>query len=301
MKCAVLCVIVSSALLSASPAVAQIDAPVPTNNYITFGGSDWAWAAPCAPMEPSCGVVDFSYQGTQGWRLPTADEFLAGPLAADFGTYDNFRCASAWFSTNYTHCDYGDGVQFAVYGDPRNPYPGNGAVETWAIRNAAAVPEPTTWAMMLFGFVAISVAMRRRRKKSWRKSLERNCRRCSRYARRNRLGVAPEPLRSRLGGGPLSQRASFHFNVSFPPIPATSGVSTIDPLRTLVGELNDSLSALCADRAMRQRSTAASAAHVTRDPRHTEQRHIPDDVAGARCLPSAQSYIRVRTLHGGRR
>ncbi|HKX64965.1 MAG TPA: hypothetical protein VJM78_06610, partial [Rhizomicrobium sp.] len=69
------------ALVAAPAQAAFINAPVPTNAYITFGSFDWAWANPCAPSG-GCGDIDLSYQSTQGWRLPTLDEVLAGPSAS---------------------------------------------------------------------------------------------------------------------------------------------------------------------------------------------------------------------------
>lgn len=151
------------AVTVATPAsAAPIIAPVPTANYITFGGRDWAWAAPCAPEAPSCGVVDMSYQSTQGWRVAQAADFATGPTVADFGTAADFKCAAAWFSTNYTHCDYGDGQIFAIFNHPSNPFPGNGAVETWVVRGAAGVPEPAAWALLIAGFGIAGAAMRRK-------------------------------------------------------------------------------------------------------------------------------------------
>jgi hypothetical protein len=147
----------------AAPAQAIINAPVPAANYITFNGAHWAWASPCPPSGSGEGItcgdgqaVDFSYQGTQGWRLPTAAELLAGPTVADFGTASNFKCASAWFTPSYTHCDYGDAQSGAVFGSP-----GGGVwyAETWAIR----VPEPESWALMITGFGLVGFALRRRR------------------------------------------------------------------------------------------------------------------------------------------
>ena len=154
-------------LAVAMPASAQINAPVPADNYITFGGNDWAWASPCPPSGgfegEACGdgsSVDFTYQSTQGWRLPTAAELAAGPSVSDFGTSDSFKCASAWFTASYTHCDYDDAAGGAVFGSPG----GNvWYAETWAIR-AGAVPEPASWAFMVGGFGMIGGAMRSRRR-----------------------------------------------------------------------------------------------------------------------------------------
>jgi hypothetical protein len=155
------------AVVAASPAEAIINAPVPAANYITFGGNDWAWASPCpatAAAAASCGTgegVDFSFQGGQGWRLPTLGELLAGPAAADFGPIGSFACASAYF-TNYGHCDYNDAAAGDIYGLAT----ADNFAETWVIRGAAApsVPEPATWAMMMLGFGIAGFAMRTSRK-----------------------------------------------------------------------------------------------------------------------------------------
>ncbi len=149
------------------PALAQINAPVPVANYITFGGLDWAWASPCPPSGSAggttCGsgaAVDFTYQGTQGWRLPTAAELAAGPAVTDFGTAVAFACASAWFTSAYTHCDYGDAAGGAVFGAPGG---GNWYDETWVIRGGAGgIPEPAAWGMLIGGFALAGAAMRHR-------------------------------------------------------------------------------------------------------------------------------------------
>jgi len=146
-----------------TPALAQINAPVPVANYITFGGFDWAWASPCPPTGAGCGSgapVDFTYQGTQGWRLPTAAELAMGPAVTDFGTAGAFACASAWFTSAYSHCDYGDAAGGAVFGAPG----GNvWYAETWVIRDGSgAVPEPAAWGMLIGGFALAGAAIRRR-------------------------------------------------------------------------------------------------------------------------------------------
>ena len=159
--------IAAGALLLALPtteASAAIDLPVPEELYITINGMDWAWASPCSPggCWDAGQALDLSYQGTQGWRVAEAADFLLGPTAADFGTQQNFACASAYF-TNFTHCDYWDGQNGYVWNMPGGQ--SFNTSETWVVRGqqTPAVPEPGTWAMMLLGFGAIGFAMRRRK------------------------------------------------------------------------------------------------------------------------------------------
>ncbi|PZN93158.1 MAG: PEP-CTERM sorting domain-containing protein [Alphaproteobacteria bacterium] len=175
------------ALAIASPAAAIINAPVPTNAYVNFGGLDWAWASPCDASGPnSCGAIDLSYQGTLGWRVAVAADFASGMDYTKFifaganvpaggteaGTGATFfggnsadaACASAWFSA-YTHCDYGDGAGGSVWNKPDNGSQGDCCHETWVVRDALAVgvPEPQSWTLLIAGFGLVGAAMRRRK------------------------------------------------------------------------------------------------------------------------------------------
>lgn len=145
-------------------ASAATNVPVPDDAFITFNGQDWAWASPCSP--DGCGgysPIDMSFQATQGWRVAEAADLLTGPSAADFGG----KCAASYFSTIYTHCDAGDGAAGYIWNAPGEKGL-NSASETWVLRAGVngAVPEPATWAMMIFGFGAVGGSMRsaRRRK-----------------------------------------------------------------------------------------------------------------------------------------
>ncbi len=173
---------------AAVPASAALNVSLPTNAYITVGGLDWAWANPCTPTG-GCGDIDLSFQGDEGWRLPTIAEFAARPVADDFffaganvpgggtgalgetffafgpvdasGAVLDGACAAVYFSTSYSHCDYLDGLDGYIW-DPANPVPGLN--ETWLVRGASdgVVPEPATWAMLIAGFGMVGAALRRR-------------------------------------------------------------------------------------------------------------------------------------------
>lgn len=170
--------------LVAAPASATLNVPVPANAFITIGNLDWAWAAPC-PASGGCGDITLAYQGTQGWRLPTAEEFANHPTAAQFlfpganvpkgqrdpvsGAYafgapdGDLACASAYFSTLHVHCDYNDGISGFWYGSGISDSASYG--DTLVVRfNTAtgAVPEPASWAMMITGFGLAGAALRRR-------------------------------------------------------------------------------------------------------------------------------------------
>ena len=166
----------------ATSASAIVNLPVAANAYITIGGLDWAWASPCGAVQ-SCGDIDLTYQGTQGWRLPTAAEFAVHPIASQFvfrganvpnGGSDAFgntfqagspgadaACATAYFSNSYTHCDWSDGVAGRWY-DP-SISGGQGVPETLVVRFVDRVPEPESWALMIAGFGMVGASLRRRR------------------------------------------------------------------------------------------------------------------------------------------
>lgn len=164
-----------------------VNIPVPTNAYITQGGLDWAWGA---PLPDSSFANPLSYQGTLGWRLPTAAELASAPLATAFifvganvplggadangasfqATNANLTgaaaCAAAYFASGYSHCDWQDGL-----GQPYGPWAGMQGSDSYAdqlyVRAAVggAVPEPASWAMMIGGFGLAGAAMRGSRKR----------------------------------------------------------------------------------------------------------------------------------------
>ncbi len=152
----------ATAALGLAAVPAQAAEVVPSSDYITVNGLDWAWASPCAAFGDSCGPVDFSGQAGQGWRAPTLAEFLARP---DYTAFSS-KCASRWFSV-HAHCDFEDAANGYIFDWGYNVLPlGNTRwSESWVVRGQqepGGVPEAATWAMMIAGFGMVGAAMRRR-------------------------------------------------------------------------------------------------------------------------------------------
>ncbi|WP_338849599.1 PEP-CTERM sorting domain-containing protein [Massilia sp. W12] len=159
---------------------ALVNAPLPSNAYITIGGLQWAWAFPL----PAASGLDLSYQAQFGWHVPTAAELANAPRATDFifqganvplggtdsvsgarfsATNPNLTgaaaCAAPYFSNTYSHCDWQDGLG-QIYG----PWAGQSGAPSWADQLVvrAAVPEAETYAMMGVGLLGL-LALRRRK------------------------------------------------------------------------------------------------------------------------------------------
>jgi len=172
-----------------------VEAPLPSNAYITKNGYEWAWIFAVASDGSYGGLVpDFSFQGPLGWRLPSTEEMVFAPVATDFqfpganvpfGTGDplsgayfayptptltgNAACAAAYFVSEAfeNHCDWANAPGSGP-GNPdteEHPWWGQpGAVnysESLAIR---AVPEPAALTLLtvgLAGLAAVSGVMSR--------------------------------------------------------------------------------------------------------------------------------------------
>lgn len=102
-------------IVTAAQAIPVDTNPITSDHYIEHNGLLWAWASPVAAQFFSSN--ELFLPGIQdGWRFATADEWDARPTPSDFGTSDNFKCASRFWNSVFTHCDYSDFVSgFATY------------------------------------------------------------------------------------------------------------------------------------------------------------------------------------------
>ena len=129
-------------------------------------GSEWVWGAPCAPVDPSCGVVQLHH----GFAIPSLAEWTAGwldlaELVAAF--VDPELCASPFFSTAHDHCDGSDVVAGFVWGAPfANELFGgsvNAGSEAFLTRNDGnPIPEPASMALFGIGLLGAAAARRGR-------------------------------------------------------------------------------------------------------------------------------------------
>ena len=145
-------------------AASQLESPIDPAVIVQAGGFEWVWAAPCAPIEQSCGVVVFR----DNFRLATEAEWHVSfasndALATAFIKNGDALCAAAWFSSVHDHCDKQDLLDGFVWGAPapignsRNYDP---AAEAFLVR---AVPEPEGYAMLLAGLGMVGYLARRKR------------------------------------------------------------------------------------------------------------------------------------------
>lgn len=168
-------------MATADPANAQIidsSTPIPLSEVIAnFNntGLDWVYAGPIAPNEFGPGNIQpASYRASEGWRVATLQEWLLHPIWSDFTRsgfsppspnggftdHSTYRFTSEYWS-NFHHVDLNDfangnvtdGVNGVTSGVPETIYVRFSAI-------SGAVPEPSTWAMMLVGFGLVGGAMR---------------------------------------------------------------------------------------------------------------------------------------------
>lgn len=144
----------------------------PASLLVSRGGLEWVYAAPCAPVEPSCGVVVLDH----GFFIPTEGDWNASfsglaDLIAAFGipTANGFTgapCAAPYFSTLHHHCDGGDVHSGFVWGAPfgsGGSASNNSFDETFLARRVAQAAEPTSILLVGVGLAAVGRRLRKGR------------------------------------------------------------------------------------------------------------------------------------------
>jgi hypothetical protein len=173
-------VFLSILLIGSTGMAGPLNAPLPASGFITLGEQDWAWGGPC-PHTGGCGDGDLTHQAAFGWRLPTQAELLG--LPQDFallfrftganvpldgtdlasGAYFNAStgadaaCASAYFNSVYTHCDWLDGRAGNWAGLSADPY----AEQLYTRRSVVEVAEPLGATLLGVGLITLACLRRR--------------------------------------------------------------------------------------------------------------------------------------------
>jgi len=144
--------LILSAVLSFAAAGPAFAGPILTdltpNDYITVGSLDWAWAGPI-----TSGVWFGSntlYQANlhEGWREATDIEWANRP---DYTAFSN-KCASKYWNSTFTHCDFGDSLSQHWIAGPEN------SADIWYVRSETSpeqVPEPGTPALTAVALLAL--------------------------------------------------------------------------------------------------------------------------------------------------
>jgi hypothetical protein len=166
---------------------AFVDAPVPSDAYITLNGFDWAWASPCSG--PNCGSgfgLDLSFQSVFGWHIPSVEELALAPVGMDFvfaganvpqdgtdpisGAYimagpvpGDIAIAVPYFHTIYHWGDWADapGNYWDLPWNTPGASDGLDYAEFLVVRNAA-VPEASTMLFLGSGIICLAAYRKRR-------------------------------------------------------------------------------------------------------------------------------------------
>ncbi|MCG6882753.1 MAG: VPLPA-CTERM sorting domain-containing protein [Silicimonas sp.] len=160
---------------------ATIDAAVPSGFIESVGGNEWVWGSRCSPGGCSGGTLeplDLSFQGSQGWRIPTVGEITGAINSVGLSSWSSMfvavGCAAKYF-TSYTDstCSSVDINLGNIYNYAQAPDAGNENLDLFLVRSLdkptdpnpdqpSDVPVPASLPLLLAGVAGFGLMRRRK-------------------------------------------------------------------------------------------------------------------------------------------